>query len=148
MTVVNAAQPPSAVALAPAHARLARRIQAAAIDVLVHGATLIVLMSLLELLVHGQRPVTGAAFVVWLGFALLYEPVLVWRRGATLGHAVVGLRVLDLETGGSPSAARAFARFWLKATAGTLGAAVIALTGRPHALHDLAVGTCVEEHGE
>ncbi len=146
MTTVNATQSDQPVIAAPAHARFCRRIQAAAIDVLVHGASLITLMSLLEL-AHGHRPVTGAAFAAWLGFAFLYEPVLVSWRGATLGHTLSGLRVVDLETGESPDAARALARFWLKATAGVIGFAVIALTGRPHALHDLAAGTCVEETG-
>ena len=146
MTTVNLTQSDPGLVAVPAHARFSRRIQAAAIDVLVHGASLIVLMSLLEM-EHGHRPMTGAAFALWLGFAFLYEPVLVSRRGATLGHTLAGLRVVDLETGAPPEAARALARFWLKATAGAIGAAVMALTGRPQALHDLAAGTFVEETG-
>lgn len=144
MTSVNLARSESAVAAVPVRARFSRRVQAAAIDVLVHGASLIALMSLLEL-VHGHRPMTGAAFAGWLGFALLYEPVLVSRRGATLGHSLVHLRVVDLETGRPPDVTSAFARFWLKATSGILAAGIMALTGRPVALHDLAVGTAVQE---
>jgi hypothetical protein len=34
----------------------------------------------------------GGAFAGWLGFALLYEPVLVYRRGATLGPLLAHLR--------------------------------------------------------
>jgi uncharacterized RDD family membrane protein YckC len=146
MTTVSVTQSDVPVVAAPAHARCCRRIQAAAIDVLVHGASLIALMSLLELR-HGHRPMTGAAFAAWLGFVLLYEPVLVSRRGATLGHMLAGLRVVDLETGGHPEPARAFARFWLKASSGALAFLVMALTGRPQALHDLAAGTFVEETG-
>ena len=150
MTSVNVTHSASALAAvrppARAPARIARRVQAAAIDVLVHGASLITLMSLLELL-HGHRQMTGAGFAAWIGFALCYEPVLVSRRGATLGHALSHLRVVDLETGASPHVASALARFWLKATSGVLGVALMAVTGRPHALHDLAVGTGVEETG-
>ena len=143
MTTINLSHTDAAMA-APAPARFSRRVQAAAIDVLVHGASLIALMSLLELM-HGHRHMTGAAFAAWIGFALSYEPVLVSRRGATLGHALSHLRVVDLETGARPDAGSAFARFWLKATSGILGLALMAVTGRPHALHDLAVGTIVQE---
>jgi uncharacterized RDD family membrane protein YckC len=144
MTTVNITQSERAVAAIPVRARFSRRVQAAAIDVLVHGASLITLMSVLEL-VHGHRPMTGAAFAAWLGSALLYEPILVSRRGATLGHTLAHLRVVDLETGRPPDATSAFARFWLKATSGILAVGIMALTGRPHALHDLAVGTIVQE---
>ena len=133
-----------ALALRPAHARLSRRVHALAVDVLVHGSTLIALMSLLDLL-RERHEFVGGAFAAWLGFALLYEPVLVARWGGTLGHAVAHLRVVDLETGGNPDAAHAFARFWLKAGSGPVALAFMALTRRPQAWHDLAAGTYVGE---
>jgi uncharacterized RDD family membrane protein YckC len=144
MTTIKVGHPESAVVAARAPARFSRRVQAAAVDVLVHGASLVTTMSLLEL-VPGHRHATSAAFAVWLGFAICYEPVLVSRRGATLGHALSHLRVVDLETGARPDLSSAFARFWLKATSGILGFTLAAITGRPHAPHDLAAGTVVQE---
>jgi len=144
MTTIDATHTDAALAAPPAYARFSRRIQALAIDVLVHGTTLITLMSLLDLL-RGHRPAIGAAFAAWIGFALCYEPVLVSWRGATLGHTVAHLRVVDLETGGNPDAARAFARFWLKATSGVVACLFMVVTRRHQALPDLAVGTRVEE---
>jgi uncharacterized RDD family membrane protein YckC len=135
-----------ALPVPPAHARFSRRIQALAVDVLVHGTALIALMSVLEV-VREHREFIGAAVAGWLGFALLYEPVLVSRRGATLGHTLARLRVVDLETGGNPDPTRAFARFWLKATSGMIALLFMAVTRRPQALHDLAAGTYVGETG-
>lgn len=146
MTTVSATEATTALAGAPAQARISRRVQAAAIDVLVQGTSLVALMSLLELL-PGHHPATGVAFAGWLGFALLYEPVLVACGGATLGHRVARLRVVDLATGGHPDVASAFARFWLKATAGAIACLAMALIPRHRALHDLAVGTSVQETG-
>ncbi len=144
MTTVKA--PPSDTALAEprAYARSSRRIQALAIDVLLHGTTLIALMSLLDLL-GGQVPAAGAALGGWLGFTLFYEPVLVAWRGATLGHALSHLRVVDLESGRQPDLAHALIRFWLKATSGLVAFGFMAVTRRRQALHDLVAGTCVEE---
>jgi uncharacterized RDD family membrane protein YckC len=144
MTSIDVAPVDPALAAPPAYARISRRIQAVAVDALVHGTTLIALMSLLELL-REHREFIGGAFAGWLGFALLYEPVLVSRRGATLGHSLAHLRVVDLKTGGNPDATHAFARFWLKATSGLIALLFMAVTRRPQALHDLAAGTYVGE---
>jgi uncharacterized RDD family membrane protein YckC len=144
MTTIEATPADHALGARPAHARFSRRIQAVAVDILVQGTMLIALMTLLEVL-RERRDLVGGAFAGWLGFALLYEPVLVSWRGATLGHALARLRVVDLETGGHPDATRAFARSWLKATSGPLALLVMAVTGWPQALHDLAAGTYVGE---
>lgn len=144
MTSIDATDADRSLAALPASARFSRRIQALAVDILVHGTTLIALMSLLELM-REHREFIGGAFAGWLGFTLLYEPVLVSRRGATLGHALAHLRVVDLETGGNPDAGHAFARFWLKATSGLITLVFMAVTRRHQALHDLAAGTYVGE---
>lgn len=144
--VTEIAEPGTGLAAARVPAPFSRRIQAVAIDILVQGTTLVGLMSLLEMS-RGHHLGTGVAFAGWLGFALLYEPVLVSRRGATLGHSMARLRVVDLATGGHPDAASALARFWLKATSGILAVVAMAVTPRHRALHDLAVGTSVEDAG-
>lgn len=125
------------------YARFTRRFRALAIDSAVYGVSLILLIVVLEA-VRGVRGGAGAAFLMWLGFLCLYEPVLVWQRGATLGHMAVNIRVVDLRSGGNPSFLRAFARFWLKGIVGLLAFAFMGTTRRHQALHDLAARTMVE----
>ncbi len=138
---------PNPLAQAPAsprlYARFSRRFWALAIDSAVYGASAILLMVLLETM-RGARGGVGSAFLIWLGFLCLYEPVLVWQRGATLGHMAANIRVVDLRTGGNPGFLRAFARFWLKGIVGLLAFAFMGTTRRHQALHDLAARTTVE----
>jgi uncharacterized RDD family membrane protein YckC len=138
---------PSLLAQAPAsprlYARFSRRFWALAIDSAVYGLSLILLFVLLEAL-RGARGGAVVAFLLWLGFLCLYEPLLVWHRGATLGHMAANIRVVDLGSGGNPSFLRAFARFWLKAIVGLLAFAFMGTTRRHQALHDLAARTTVE----
>lgn len=124
------------------YARISRRLLAITVDTLVYVLSLVVLMVLVEAL-HGSSGVR-AATVGWLAFCLLYEPLLVSRRGATVGHACANVRVVHLRTGAAPGFLRALARFWLKGLVGLLGFAFMGTTRRHQALHDLAVGTTVE----
>ncbi len=132
-------------ASAPAHlyARFSRRFWALAIDSAVYAVSIVLLIVLLEV-VRGADRSTRTAFLLWLGFLCLYEPILVWLRGATLGHMAANIRVVDLRTGGNPTFLRAFARFWLKAFVGLVAFAFMGTTRRHQALHDLAAGTTVE----
>jgi uncharacterized RDD family membrane protein YckC len=136
---------PLAQAPAPPHlyARFSRRFWALAIDSAVYGLSIVLLVILLET-ARGTRGGAGLAFLLWLGFLCLYEPLLVWRRGATLGHMAANIRVVDLRTGGNPTFLRALARFWLKAFVGLVAFAFMGTTRRHQALHDLAAGTTVE----
>jgi RDD family protein len=105
--------------------------------------SIVVLVVVLET-VRGTRSGVGLAFLLWFGFLCLYEPVLVWRRGATLGHMAANIRVVDQRTGGNPTFLRALGRFWLKAFVGLLAFAFMGTTRRHQALHDLAARTTVE----
>jgi uncharacterized RDD family membrane protein YckC len=125
------------------YARFSRRFRAIVIDSVVYALSLVVMIVLLEA-VHGTTGGGRVAFFLWLGFLFLYEPVLVWRRGATLGHMAANIRVVDLRTGGNPTFLRALGRFWLKGVVGLLAFAFMGTTRRHQALHDLAAGTVVE----
>jgi len=125
------------------YARFSRRFWALVLDGAVYVASILVLFLLLEAF-RGNRGGVGGVFLLWLGFLCLYEPVLVWRRGATLGHMAANLRVVDLDTGGNPTFLRAFTRFWLKAFVGLVAFAFMGTTRRHQALHDLAARTTVE----
>ena len=54
----------------------------------------------------------------WWFVLLFYEPILVWRRGGTIGHDRMNLRVVDNRTGGNLSLPKAVIRFWLKVLLG------------------------------
>jgi uncharacterized RDD family membrane protein YckC len=79
-------------------------------------------------------------------FIVLYEPILVWRWGATLGHRAVNLRVVSNLSDGRVSFPRALARTFLKFVIGAFAFLFMAATRRHQALHDLAVGTTVQVH--
>jgi uncharacterized RDD family membrane protein YckC len=125
------------------YARFSRRFRALVVDSVVYAAALVSLIVLLEI-GGGDRTHTRAIIIAWLAFVLLYEPVLVWRRGATLGHAYTNLRVVDLRSGGNPTFLRAFGRFWVKGLFGLLVFVFMGTTRRHQALHDLIFGTTVE----
>src|SRR4051812_42656966 len=54
------------------------------------------------------------AFVVWVAFWVLYDPILVSRTGGTIGHHLMNLRVVSDQTGGAPVLWRALVRNLVK----------------------------------
>jgi uncharacterized RDD family membrane protein YckC len=84
--------------------------------------------------------ILGVAVVVIL---LLYEPVLVWRTGGTLGHSWTNLRVID-DRGGNLSFAKALARFVIKSLLGWYSFLTMAATRRNQAVHDLLTHSTVQ----
>ena len=91
--------------------------------------------------------VPGATRLTWLlmvAVLLLYDPVLVSRRGATIGHAATGLQVVDASTGRWPSFARAFVRSLVKLVLGLLSFFTMELTRRHQAVHDMVTHTTVQ----
>jgi uncharacterized RDD family membrane protein YckC len=128
---------------APLYARFSRRFRALVIDSIVYVVSLVIFMSLLEVGRGGHVNIKAIAFT-WIGFLCLYEPVLVWQRGATLGHAYINIHVVDVRSGGNPTFLRALGRFWLKGVFGLLAFVFMGTTRRHQALHDLIFGTTVE----
>ena len=124
------------------YARLSRRLQANCIDVVVALHT----------------PFAVICFVTWFGgplagplaaslalTPLVLEPILVARTGATVGHRLFGLRVVDAATGRPPRLVTSFARYFLKAAfLGPWLSPIIAITREHQGLHDLLCGTVVE----
>jgi hypothetical protein len=87
---------------------------------------------------------TRLVLLLIVALILLYEPVLVSRRGATIGHAVARLRVVDVRTGRWPSFGRAFVRFLIKGILGLPSFITMALDRRHQAVHDLLTHTAVQ----
>src|SRR5918992_705568 len=88
------------------YARFFRRFQALVVDSAVYAASLVALLILVEL-AAGSRAGARMVGLSWVAFFLLYEPVLVGWREATLGHAYANIRVVNLHTGGNPGFVRA-----------------------------------------
>jgi uncharacterized RDD family membrane protein YckC len=125
----------------PRYARFSRRLRAMFLDwtlslVLVFGALMVASNVESDVLAR----VLGAVVVLIL---LLYEPVLVWRGGSTLGHAWTNLRVVGND-GGNLSFGRALARFVLKSLLGWYSFLTMAATRRNQAIHDLLTNSTVQ----
>jgi uncharacterized RDD family membrane protein YckC len=86
----------------------------------------------------------GVAFVVWVAFWVLYDPVMVSRTGGTLGHHLQNLRVVSDRTGRSPSLLIAFIRNVAKSFLGMVSLLAMAGSDRQKALHDSIAGTTVQ----
>ena len=118
------------------YASLLRRFQAVVADSVVYVAVGF-LAIVLGTAAASIAPIGGMFLILWVGFLLLYEPVSVSRFGGTLGHRFNNLRVASNQTGGNVSFGAAVLRFLIKAIFGWLSFALILLTRRRQALHDL-----------
>lgn len=127
----------------PVYATFLVRLRALLIDTIIVTAGIAVL--LLVAAFTEDIPGTGRVIVVALfALILLYEPVLVSRSGATIGHRRSGLRVVSDSTGGPPNFFVAFVRFFLKAALGLPAFVTMALTRRHQAFHDFLTATTVQ----
>ena len=125
-----------------AYASFTRRFRALVLDSLVLTGGFAALLVLGEM----TRDVPGSGVTLGLiviGGLLLYEPVLVWLHGGTVGHRAANLCVVDERAGGNPTFLRAFARFVIKTVLGIPSFITMALTRRHQAVHDLVTGTTV-----
>jgi len=125
------------------YATFTGRVRALLVD------TCIVAVGLIVVVVGSDfaEAIPGSGRIAWLAmFALvfLYEPVLIWRRGATIGHARNHLRVVRVETGRTPGLLRAFARFVAKVVLGLPSFVTMAFTRKHQAVHDWLTQTVVE----
>ena len=126
----------------PAYASFGRRFRALVID----GAILAGALVLIVLVGDATRhvPGSGRVFVVLIYALILYEPIMVWRYGATLGHRATNLRVVDDASGGKPGFLKALARFVIKTVLGLVSFMTMAITRRYQAVHDAITHTTVQ----
>lgn len=125
------------------YATFTRRARAVLIDTAVLYTALVVVAILADL----ARDVPGSGRLAWLALfsmCVLYEPVLVSLRGATIGHAAKDLVIIDDETGRPPSFGRALVRYLGKLPMGVFGFVTTATSPRYQAAHDLLTHTTVQ----
>jgi uncharacterized RDD family membrane protein YckC len=124
------------------YALLSRRLQASCIDLVVAFHTPLAVICLVAWL---GGPLAGPLAALVALTPLLLEPILVWRTGATVGHRLFGLRVVDVTTGRPPTLLTSVVRYAAKgACLGPWLSPVIALTPRHQGIHDQMCGTVVE----
>ncbi|PIT02854.1 hypothetical protein TSA1_20425 [Bradyrhizobium nitroreducens] len=125
----------------PRYARFSRRFKAVLLDWMLAMALLFGALAVASNVASdGLSRSLGVAVVVIL---LLYEPVLVWRAGGTLGHIWTNLRIVD-DRGGNVSFAKALARFAVKSILGWYSFVILAATRRNQAVHDLLTHSTVQ----
>jgi uncharacterized RDD family membrane protein YckC len=124
------------------YANFPRRLNALSVDAIVLAAY----SAILFMLMSGVRelPIIHVALgALWGGGILLYEPLLVWRTGGTVGHRAMNLQVVADRTGGHPSLIQALARFLIKGFLGALSFLTMNFNKRHQALHDLLTESSV-----
>jgi uncharacterized RDD family membrane protein YckC len=125
---------------APLYASIPRRIQAVMLDSVLLVVLLIIGTSVAEMLSPGVARWINRLMILTI---LLYEPLLVSAWGGTLGHRMLNLRVVGGD-GERLSFPLALARVLIKALLGLLSFAMMAVTRRHQALHDLMVRATVQ----
>jgi uncharacterized RDD family membrane protein YckC len=124
-----------------AYGRFMRRLTAVVVDsivfMLIMAGALIVAVSFKS---DNVARILGFTVVAtWL----LYEPILVSMTGATIGHHLYNLRVVD-DRGGNISFGKAVVRVVIKTVLGWYSFITMAMTSRHQAIHDLLTHSTVQ----
>lgn len=124
------------------YGRFTRRLQAVLID------SIVVLLMMAGALGIGVALESNnisriLGFTVVVGF-LLYEPLLVWLAGSTVGHLLSNLRVVDDRSHRNVNFPKAVARVVIKSALGWYSFITMATTRRHQALHDLLTRSTVQ----
>lgn len=124
------------------YAKLAVRVRAAVYDWMIFILTSVVVISLAK---SSNSEATAKAIGIIAGvLVVLYEPVMVWAKGGTLGHIACNLRVVDDSTLGNPSLLKATMRFAIKAVLGWYSFVTIMASRRLRAIHDVLTDSTVQ----
>jgi uncharacterized RDD family membrane protein YckC len=102
------------------------RLKASVIDSVVIILLVVLLATIYTMIGHESPMVSIVLFSVVMG----YEPILVWKRGMTIGHQLMGFRVIDTNSKTKLTLPRALLRFLIK---GVLG--IFLLSGRSLQTH-------------
>jgi uncharacterized RDD family membrane protein YckC len=140
--VTIASDSPAQALDAPRYGRFLRRFQAALIDLIVMIVAIYTAL-FIAVTLNSDNLARTIGFSVAAGW-LLYEPLLVWATGSTVGHYFRNLRVVDDKTGGNISFGKAVVRTVIKALLSWLSFISMATTRRHQAVHDLVTGSTVQ----
>ncbi len=111
---------------------LSKRIYALLIDTLIISFVIFIAPAL---------GITGVLYVsVCIAALLLYDPLCVARSGQTIGHRILGIRVVKIN-GDTPSIFQAFGRWFVKGVLGLWSFITMMANGK--AVHDMLSKTQV-----
>jgi uncharacterized RDD family membrane protein YckC len=134
---------PTGSASPPLYANFPRRLDVLSLDTVVLVAfSILVFVVLMPLLEH-LDPARIGLVIAWWSAMFLYEPVLVWRLGGTLGHRAMNLQVVDNRTQGNISLPKSIARFAVKGLLGILSFFTMSFSRRHQAIHDILTNSSV-----
>jgi uncharacterized RDD family membrane protein YckC len=140
MSVAGDVSEPTAAPIA--YARFSRRLRGVMIDTMLYLAALVgALFAAVATASDELNRLLGYSLVIAL---LLYEPLLVWLTGSTIGHLYSNLRVVDDASHGNVSFPKALARAVIKAILGWYSFLSMTVTRRHQALHDLLTRSTVQ----
>jgi uncharacterized RDD family membrane protein YckC len=124
------------------YARLLPRVQALVTDLILYFVVTV------AILLVGSADLSNALIRIPLlgliSFFFLYEPLMVWRRGGTVGHLRYNLRVVSDRSGANPGLLDCVIRWFVKGVFGVFSLFFMGVTGRHQALHDLASRATVQ----
>ena len=112
--------------------RFLRRLQATLID-----GIITVILFMVSLIVASQFGITGRdSLIIAIGIILLWEPFFVSVTGGSVGHHLLGIRVVSSATGNNINFFAAFVRFIVKIVLGNFSIVFIFITRYHQAIHD------------
>ncbi|MEO0424212.1 MAG: RDD family protein [Pseudomonadota bacterium] len=82
-------------------------------------------------------------WLILIGPLLLFEPMMIWRTGGSVGHHYAGIRVISERTGENLFILNGVARLIVKLTLGLPSVITMVMTKRHRSLHDLLSGSVV-----
>ncbi len=125
--------------------RFLRRIQATLID-----GVIIAILFMSSLIAASSVGITGRdSYIVAIGIILLWEPLFVSLTGGSVGHHLIGMRVVSSTTGNNINFFAAFVRFIVKIVLGNFSIVFILITRYHQAIHDgLVRSVMIVKHPE
>ena len=126
----------------PLYATFPRRLNAISVDTVVLVLFSVLIFTLASYL-ERVDVVRITLVIAWWAVLLLYEPVLVWRWGGTVGHRAMNLRVVDNRSEGNVSLLKALARFVIKGLLGIFSFLTMNFSRRHQAVHDIVTQSSV-----
>jgi uncharacterized RDD family membrane protein YckC len=117
------------------------RVKASLIDYVVILIIMIFVGNLFAMFEEVSEGTRMIAFVLVFGF---YDPLFTSLNGGTLGHSIIGIRVVkDDDSGKNISFPFAIVRYILKVLLGSISLLTISSSEKRRAIHDMAVNSLV-----
>lgn len=82
-------------------------------------------------------------WLILIGPLLLFEPLMIWRTGGSVGHHYAGIRAVSERSGESLFVLNGIARRAVKLLLGVPSVRTMVITKRHRSLHDLLNGSVV-----